>query len=92
MFRRPKVEKALGSVLFCPFIKYAAVCRAVAAAARRAACARAEANFVAQSGRILSVVITSGALADREVPRLRPGPGDKVPDEIEVWDDLADMT
>lgn len=92
MFRRLKVEKDLGSTVFCPFIKYAAVCKAVAAAARRAACARAAANLVAQSGRILSVVITSGALADKEVPRLLPGPGDNVPDEIEVWDDLADMT
>jgi hypothetical protein len=69
---------------------YAALWSAVAAADRRAACARAAASLVAQSGRTLSVVITSGAVADREVPRLRPG--DSVPDESEVWEETADLT
>lgn len=90
-FLRPNPANARESGVW-PFIRYAAVCNAVAAADRRAAWARAVASFVAQSGRILSVVITSGALAEREVPRLRPGPGDKLPDEIEVWEDIADMT
>lgn len=84
MFRRPNVENARACSEVCPFIKYAAVCSAVAAAALLAAWARAVASLVAQSGRILSVVMTSGAAADNEVPRRRPGPGDKFPDEIEV--------
>ena len=73
-------------------MRYAAVCRAVAAAERRAACALAAANFVAQSGLILSVVMTSGAFAEREVPLRRPGPGDIPEEDIDVCEDLADMT
>jgi hypothetical protein len=44
------------------FIRKAAVWRAVAAAARRAAWARAWASFWDQSGRIWSIVMTCGAL------------------------------
>lgn len=73
-----------------PFIRYAAVCKAVAAAERRAACARAVDNFDAQSGRILSVVTTSGALAEIDVPLLLPEPD--IPDWTEVCDDIADLT
>jgi hypothetical protein len=69
-------------------MRYAAVCKAVAAADLRAACARALASFVAQSGLILSVVITEGALADKEVARRRePAPGD---DPSEDEEDIAD--
>ena len=64
-------------------MRYAAVCKAVAAADRRAAFARAVASLVAQSGRILSVVTTSGAVADSEVPRLLPDP-DMPDDETDV--------
>lgn len=54
-----------------PFpIKYAAVCKAVAAADLRAKWDLAFASFVAQSGLTLSVVITVEALADMEVVRL----------------------
>ena len=49
---------------------YAALWRAVAAAALRKACDFASASFFAQSGRTLSVVMTVGADADREVVRL----------------------
>lgn len=49
------------------------MCRAVAAAERRAAWARAFVSFCAQSGRILSVVTTFGSVADRDVARRRPG-------------------
>lgn len=49
------------------------MCRAVAAADRRAAWARAFDSFVAQSGRILSVVTTVGSVADSDVARRRPG-------------------
>lgn len=73
-----------------PFIRYAAVCRAVAAAERLAACARAVASFEAQSGRILSIVTTSGALAEIEVPLLLPLPDE--PETTDVWDDMADFT
>ena len=48
------------------------MCRAVAAAERRAACALALASFWAQSGRILSVVMTLGSVAEREVALRRP--------------------
>lgn len=51
-------------------IRNAAVCRAVAAAARRAICARCAASFVAQSGLTRSVVTTFGALADSDCVRL----------------------
>lgn len=50
----------------------AELCKAVAAALLRAARARALASFTAQSGRISSVVITSGAVAGSD-PRLTPG-------------------
>lgn len=73
-------------------MRYAAVCSAVAAADLRAACALAVASLLAQSGRILSVVTTSGALADSEVPRLLPGPGDSPDEDKDVWEDMADRT
>lgn len=57
-----------------PIIK-AAVCNAVAAADRRAAWDRASANFFAQSGLIVSVVMTLGALTERDWPRRRLGAG-----------------
>jgi hypothetical protein len=50
----------------------AELCIAVAAALLRAARARALASLIAQSGRISSVVITSGAVAGND-PRLTPG-------------------
>jgi hypothetical protein len=90
MPRRPNTKGREESVW--PFIRYAAVCSAVAAADLRAACALAVASLFAQSGRILSVVTTSGAFADREVPRLRPGPGESPDEETEVWEDMADRT
>lgn len=86
----PKVPKALESD--CPFMRYAAVCKAVAAADLRAACARAVASLVAQSGLILSVVITSGALAEIEVPRRLPGPGDMPEEDNDVCEDIADIS
>lgn len=46
-------------------IKYAAVCSAVAAAALRAAWERAVASFCAQSGRMRSVVTTSGDVTEK---------------------------
>ncbi len=64
----------------------------MAAAERRAECALAAASFVAQSGLILSVVMTSGALAESEVPLRRPGPGDIPEEETDVCEDIADMT
>lgn len=73
-----------------PFMRYAAVCRAVAAAERLAACARAVASLEAQSGRILSVVTTSGALAEIEVPLLLPFPEE--PESTDDCDDIADLT
>lgn len=48
-------------------MRYAAVCNAVAAADLLAAWFLAFASFVAQSGLILSVVITVDALADIDV-------------------------
>jgi hypothetical protein len=60
------------------------VCKAVAAADLLAACARAVASLLAQSGRILSVVMTSGEVAERDVPRLRPGPGERPEEESDV--------
>lgn len=70
-------------------IRYAAVCSAVAAAARLAAWFFACANFVAQSGLIRSVVTTSGALTAYEV-FFRfgvPGTGrEEVEDVFEPWD------
>ena len=66
--------------------------RAVAAADRRAAWALAVESLEAQSGRTLSVVMTSGDVADRDVPRRRPGPGDIPEDDTDVCEDLADMS
>ena len=77
---RDSLPDALG------LIKYAAVWRAVAAADRRAAWARAFDNLVAQSGRILSVVTTVGSVADREVARRRPGTPAVADDKEEVED------
>jgi hypothetical protein len=84
---RPRLKGLLSAV---PFMRYAAVCKAVAAAERRAACARAVASLDAQSGRILSVVTTSGALAEIDVPLLLPLPD--VPDTTDVCEDIADLT
>lgn len=86
-------------MLETPLIKYAAVWRAVAAADLRAACARALANFCAQSGRIRSVVITPGEFAEMEVVlRLNVVDGaskDPFPapenDEREDDDDMAEV-
>lgn len=66
--------------------------RAVAAADRRAACARAFVSFWAQSGRILSVVTTFGSLADRDVARRRPGTVEVgfADDSDDVDDDMGD--
>lgn len=72
-------------------MRYAAVCKAVAAADLRAAWARALASFVAQSGRILSVVTTPGALTDNEVALRLAGPGDMPDDDTDVCDDIADL-
>ena len=88
MLLRPKGPNALESGW--PFIRYAAVCRAVAAADRRAACALAVASLVAQSGRTLSVVTTSGAFADKDVPLLLPEP-DMPDDDTDVCEDIADL-
>jgi hypothetical protein len=75
---------------------YAAVCSAVAAAERRRACARASANFFAQSGRTRSVVMTFGAVADRDVARRRialDGDTDSgAPDPAEGVNDVVDET
>lgn len=85
----PKFRESLG--LF-ELTKYAAVWRAVAAADRRAACARAFVSFWAQSGRILSVVTTFGSLADRDVARRRPGTVEVgfADDSDDVDDDMGD--
>lgn len=61
------------SPLWFELTRYAAVCKAVAAAERRAAWARAFVSFCAQSGRMRSVVTTFGSVADRDVARRRPG-------------------
>ena len=58
---------------------------AVAAADRLRACARASDNFLAQSGRTLSVVMTEGAVADSDVALRR-----EVPDPKEDEEDMAD--
>ena len=71
----------------------------MAAADLRAACARALANFCAQSGLIRSVVMTAGELADIDVVlRLDGKEGESsgpliVPekDESEEEDDMADV-
>lgn len=54
-------------------MRKAAVCNAVAAAARRAAWDRAFASFCAQSGLIRSVVTTSGASLPNVIRRRPPG-------------------
>jgi hypothetical protein len=74
-------------------IKYAAVWRAVAAAARRAKWDLAFASFVAQSGRTLSVVITVEALAEIDIVRLLCVLGEReglVCELREVDDDIAE--
>lgn len=86
--------KAKPRLSAAPFpIKYAAVCRAVAAADRRAKCDRAFASLVAQSGRTLSVVMTVEALADIEVVRLLCvcGCGDSVGLVVELSEDDEDI-
>ena len=81
-------------LLLLLFIRYAAVCKAVAAADRLAALARAVASFCAQSGRILSVVITPGASADKEVARRRVVvvPGLAFAEFNELDDDIGEAT
>ena len=76
-----------------PFpIRYAAVCKAVAAAARRAAWALALASFCAQSGLILSVVMTLGAEADSDVVRRRVAlVGESIVLSVEFMDEEEDM-
>lgn len=56
------------------FSKKAALCIAVAAAARRAAWFRADCNLCAQSGLIWSVVTTSGADEESAIFRRSPEP------------------
>ena len=85
--RRPKLRVSEPGA----FIKYAAVWRAVAAADRRAACALALANFVAQSGRTLSVVITVGSLAERDVALRRPVIGGEAIEPREELDDNGEV-
>jgi hypothetical protein len=67
------------------------LCSAVAAADLLRACALASANFFAQSGLTISVVITVLSVTAREVARLRPV-GDVIPGEFnEEVDDMADV-
>jgi hypothetical protein len=71
-------------------IIYAALCKAVAAAALRKACDFASASFFAQSGRTISVVMTVLSFTASEVALLLP-PGDTTPDELsEVVEDIAE--
>jgi hypothetical protein len=65
-------------------MRYAAACSAVAAADLLAAWARAPANLDAQSGRILSVVMTPGAVAESDAPRRREGLEDSPADDSDV--------
>jgi hypothetical protein len=69
---------------------YAALCKAVAAAALRKACDFASASFFAQSGRTISVVITVLSVTASDVALLRPGPAEvgEFRDEVE---DIADV-
>lgn len=69
---------------------YAALCRAVAAAALRKACDFASASFFAQSGRTMSVVMTVLSVTASDVALLRPGPAaaGEFKDEVE---DIADV-
>jgi hypothetical protein len=69
---------------------YAALCRAVAAAALRKACDFASASFFAQSGRTVSVVMTVLSVTASDVALLRPGPAavGEFKDEVE---DIADV-
>jgi hypothetical protein len=71
-------------------IMYAALCRAVAAAALRSACALASESFFAQSGRTISVVITVLSVTASDVALLRPGPVavGELRDDV---DDIADV-
>lgn len=72
-------------------MRKAAVCNAVAAAARRAWWFRCAASLVAQSGRTRSVVMTLGALADRDCVRLRPPPAPDGGGDIGVGDRAAEF-
>lgn len=66
----------------------------MAAAARRAWWARTEANLVDQSGRIRSVVMTLGALADKLCPLLRPVSGvwlGEAAECSELCEDIGDL-
>jgi hypothetical protein len=89
--RPPKAKPRLSAVPFP--IRYAAVCRAVAAADRRAKCDLAFASFVAQSGRTLSVVMTVEAFAEIEVVRLLCvcGCGDSAGLVVELSEDEDDI-
>ena len=61
-------------------------------AARLKACARASASFFAQSGRILSVEMTSGAFTDSEVVLRLVPPGESSPCELrDEVDDIAEV-
>jgi hypothetical protein len=72
-------------------IMYAALCKAVAAAALLRACDFASANFFAQSGRTISVVMTVLSFTASEVA-LRLPPGDGTPDEwSEEVEDIAEV-
>ena len=94
VFLRPnRLRELLGSLLL---MRNAAVCKAVAAAALLAKCARAVCNLVAHSGRILSVRMTLGAVAERDcVQRRLPTPmgdatgGERAPELSELVDDIA---
>lgn len=88
--RRPRLKFRDSFPLELGFTRYAAVCRAVAAADLRAACARAFASFWAQSGRTLSVVITLGSVADKEVARRRPTTAAAFPDERDDVDERGE--
>lgn len=67
------------------------MCRAVAAADLLAAWARALASFDAQSGLILSVVMTPGAVADSDVPLRREGLDDIPVEDSDVCEDIAEL-
>jgi len=94
VFLRPK---RLRNARFSePPMRNAAVCNAVAAAALLARWARAACNFDAHSGRILSVRMTLGLLADTDWLRRRPAPligdppaGDRVAEFTELLEDIA---
>lgn len=84
----PLAAPALPLVDVLPPIRKAAVCSAVAAAARRAACERADCSFVFQSGRISSEVTTSGEPSGSISRRFHDGEdgGDELGSEVEDAD------